>query len=399
MDHGRNQHDESEVSAAWLRTAGAALLAAAAVFFAGETLWRPGHREFVARAVVGSPASTGNLATQFDLEAIRAQLNAAAPGEKSLNVYRQYQADGSAERRVAIELTSEREAEAVATVDRLSRQLLSRVDNAANKSAGASPELASAQARLATAQAKEDAARRTLDALTKQHFDSVRQLEQSAAEIAPVPVAVEAPRQRKLNPVWSRLQGQLESLEAKREGLLMRLTDEHPQVRDIDAELAELQSRLKATSRWEAADPVAEHTPAATAAEDQAALVAKVKAVAGERTKYRAAVEAYEVARGERFEAQAAVEILSEPSNLIASAASPSRWELVEASHIVERIPAIPSLTRWLVLAGLAVVAAFGVLAVLRPRTPSARKSDPAVDIEALLGMPVIARLARSGRA
>ncbi len=407
MDHGRNHQAEDGATASWLRTLGAALLAAVAVFFAGESLWRPTYRQFVAQAVVSGPASTASLSSSLDLEAIRAQLNAEVPSTAHLNIYRQYQTSGASERRVAIEFTDGQESAALATVDRLSRVLLSQGQANAAANAHQSPELTAAQARLTAAQAKEDAARRALDGLTKQHFESVRHLEQAAADLAPATTVVEAPQQRVPNPLWTRLQNQIDALETKRDGLLIKLTEEHPEVRDVDAQLTELESRLASTNRWEGAEPNADRNLPTSNAEEQAALAAKLQFVAEQRNQYRAAVHAYELARGERYEAQAAVEILSQPSSLAASVTSTTRWELAEPAHIVGRIPAISAAARYLVLAGAGLLAAFAVLAVLRPR-PSAQaiaverqpelKPEPAVDIEALLGMPVITRLARSSR-
>ncbi|HTN77313.1 MAG TPA: hypothetical protein VL096_18770 [Pirellulaceae bacterium] len=412
MVHGRDQHAAGASRFALLRTLAAALLAGLVVFFAGEAFWHPAVTEFVARAVVQCPNAANSGQSVVDLEAARAAITSDSAWQEAVRgtvssddspdllrsrllIYRQFEANSS-EPRLAIELGCANEDLATTIVDRLSRRLTATTTGAQAAIFLDPSELTTARQRRAAAQTKEDAARRVLDGLTRRSFDTSRSLESSLTELQPEAIAATVPAAKLDNSAWVKLGDEVKALEAKRDSLLARLTNEHPLVLDVEAELADVESRFKNTPRHLAGD-AAPAVPAREAFPQQeyAEVLDKMRVMADERTKYRLAYDHYEQARNERIAAEAAIDVLSQPGAVVPGTAS--AFTLVQPARIVDRIPAIAPLTRTaiLALAGLLVTLLAAVL--LRPRS-SNNILETADDVERLLGLPVVARLGASGR-
>lgn len=98
--------------------------------------------------------------------------------------------------------------------------------------------LSTAQDDVQHAKAVAKEARARLDAFLSKHFEMPRHAEVASPPNLPPPATELA------NPELTRLQSQLEELQAERERLLSTLTEAHPEVVDADGKIAALKARL-----------------------------------------------------------------------------------------------------------------------------------------------------------
>jgi hypothetical protein len=291
-----------------------------------------------------------------------------------------------------MEFRGAQEARALAIVSARAGEFLRQYEATPDKADASHslPEFAAAQATLATARAAEDAARRQLDVLVKEHFNTLRSVNQpSPTAVAPRPAPVQhaPPRVGRLE--REQAQAELERLQRQRTSLLAQLTTEHPRVKLLDDEIAAARQRLEGLaesmdeSALEVAPPPIEPLP-------NGELLETVRTLAASQHRFRAALDEYELARTRRLEAEAVVEVLAQPS--AKTAAAPARFWLAQPPQIVDRVPVFAPAAR-LSLMGLAA-AIVGLLTFvgLRPR-PARAAEFTAADLETALGLPVIARL------
>jgi hypothetical protein len=298
---------------------------------------------------------------------------------------------------VAIELASSSETNTLAVVDQLARQFVAAHEPQLFLGGLESQELAAARTALTTALDAEDSARRELDGLVREHFEGLRRLEDKSMALAPSPpgVAASLPAQQAENPAWTRVNEQLGVLEARRDELLLKMTEQHPLVVDLAGDVEELRGRLARLPRYlDAAGPELQQ-PAATplalpAPADAAAVLATAQALAGERGKMRAALEKFETAKSQRLEAQAAVEVLARSP--LAVATGVESYAIAESARVAERIPAISPLARYATLLGISSLVLLATAWLARPRT-SPTLLRTADDVATLLELPVIAQL------
>jgi hypothetical protein len=414
MTHGRDHHLPANAPPQWLRALGMACLAATTTFLVLNLLWQPGTARYVVRSVVERKASVGSAA--IDLERVRAELTSdelltaalAAAGQPidpatvrawqtRLAVYRPTAGRELLKSQVAIELASSSETNTLAVVDQLARQFVAAHEPQLSLGGLESQELAAARTALTTALDAEDSARRELDGLVREHFEGLRRLEDKSMALAPSPpgVAASLPAQQAENPAWTRVNEQLGVLEARRDELLLKMTEQHPLVVDLAGDVEELRGRLARLPRYlDAAGPELQQ-PAATplalpAPADAAAVLATAQALAGERGKMRAALEKFETAKSQRLEAQAAVEVLARSP--LAVATGVESYAIAESARVAERIPAISPLARYATLLGISSLVLLATAWLARPRT-SPTLLRTADDVATLLELPVIAQL------
>jgi len=140
------------------------------------------------------------------------------------------------------------------------REAAELVDRLAERWAQQQRERGAAAARDACVQARhaaEQARRQWLEAKAQRDAFLQHYFEQLVAEAKPAPAvrpkAPEPARGPAENPEWLELNGQVEELRRQHSALLAERTPLHPSVRKIDAQIADLQQRLRAVPR-EAAD-------------------------------------------------------------------------------------------------------------------------------------------------
>jgi len=219
----------------------------------------------------------------------------------------------------------------------------------------------------------------------------------AARESRPSAVRVSQDRSpRRVNPAWEQLRRQLERLEGQRSEWLAHRTDDHPAVRGINIDVAELQQQLAQTPRWlpddrPAGDAGATESAPAPAASD-AELEARQERLA-ELDRYRAEVKRAEAEHLERLEAEAQVaEATGEPLQIDVRfgsvkdlAASADHWSWGVGGTSV-------GLSLWMLAlaAGLTMAAGLGLFAAGAAMEPTL---DSVSELRQLAEVPVVTRV------
>jgi len=265
--------------------------------------------------------------------------------------------------------------------------------NAASKSVeleAARKEYGAAHAALQQAQARAAAAKKAFERYVAEHFDARKPGNPLRVASKPKPRQVPKPAIQTPNPQYQELVNRLHGLRVRREQMLEQMMPEHPEVKDVDVTIHDVERRVKGTPEFLASKPAEPQSRSGVAysaepeeAEMQVDFEQEKKIIAG-----------YEAARQQVADADRAVRQATLDEREKANRLDAARSLAVEQQS---RSAPRDSAAHWPVLALVASVALMAGAAVALAGRRNSRVFTSAQDVEASLKIPVVAVISSSG--
>jgi len=230
------------------------------------------------------------------------------------------------------------------------------------------------QARARAANAKKD-----FEDFVAEHFDSHRQAVQQLQSAPPADAPAEKP-EKVANPQYQDLAGRLQDLRERRQEMLGQMTPEHPEIRDVEVTIHDVERRMKGTPEFLASPAGA--APAAAGAIDY--------------QRERELIAAYEAAHQRSLDAETAVREATGVERRAARRQSAARAQAYDHRVLSSSREAV---THWPILALVSSLALVAGAAVAITGLRNTRTFISVEDVEASLRIPVIGVISNEGLA
>jgi hypothetical protein len=228
---------------------------------------------------------------------------------------------------------------------------------------------------LAQARARAVNAKKDFEDFVAQHFDSHRQTVQQL-QLAQLALPADAPAEKVANPQYRDLAGRLQDLRERRQEMLGQMTPEHPEIRDVEVTIHDVERRMKGTPEFLAA-------PA-----DAAGAV--------DYQRERELIAAYEAVHQRSLDAETAVREATGVERRAARRQSAARAQAYDHRVLSSSRAAV---THWPILALVCSLALVAGAAVAITGLRNTRTFISIEDVEASLRIPVIGVISNEGPA